>query len=461
MVITNQRVYESNIEEFIALCEGSKVQQLKIWLNYLRYDLNKSERKIISLASLGGMLEFYDFTIYGLFSVYFAQQFFPSDNYLISIIASYTVFVVGYIARPIGGIIFSHIGDEIGRKIVLILTMALMGVASLGLGLLPTYAQIGVWAPILMLLCRLIQGLAIGGELPSMIVYVAETMPDKRGYGMSGIFAGTISGLIPGMLINLLLTHYLTLDQINRYGWRIPFILGGLLCFVAYLVRSKLHETVAFSNLKIRNKLPFVELLQHHFSKIIIGVGLVSIMATPVILAIIFMPTYLTKIIKLDPVIVSNATLMATIVSVISVYIMGVIANKFNVYKLMRNCSILILFAAAVCYLAIANGYNLMFALSIFAMLQGALVPLPAILLSQLFPTSIRLSGVALSYNISFVIFGGMVPMVVTGMINVTGLTYVAPIFCLTIASIIAVWALSKVRKYLIKEDVRMPVQPH
>ena len=172
-------------------------------------------------------------------------------------------------------------------------------------------------------------------------------------------------------------------------------------------------------------------------------------MATPIILVIIFMPTYLTKIIQLEPGVVSNATLIATVVSVISIYIMGILANRFDVYKLMRNCSILIIFAASVCYFVIANGYNLIFALSIFALLQGLLVPLPAILLSQLFPTHIRLSGVALSYNISFVIFGGMTPIIVTGMINVTGLTYTAPILCLTIASGIATWALSSANDHI------------
>jgi MFS family permease len=425
------------------------MQQRKTWLKFLKYDLNRTEGKIITLASLGGMLEFYDFTIYGLFSVYFAKQFFPSDNHLISIIASYVVFVVGYIARPIGGIIFSHIGDEIGRKAVLIITMALMGFASLGLGLLPTYAQIGIWAPILMLLCRLTQGLAIGGELPGMIVYVSESMPNKQGYGMGGIFAGTVSGLLPGMLINMLLTQYLTLDQINSFGWRIPFILGGLLCFVAYLVRSKLHETRAFNNLKIRDRFPFVELLQHHFSKVMIGVGLVSIMATPIILVIIFMPTYLTKIIKLDHTVVSNATLVATVVSTISIYAMGIIVNKFNIYKLVQNLAILIIFASGLCYFAIANSYNLMLALSIFAIFQGLLVPLPAILLCRLFPTHIRLSGVALSYNISFVIFGGMTPIIVTGIINLSGLIYIAPMICLTITSAVTLLALYKARKYV------------
>ena len=116
------------------------------------YDLSSEQKKIVVLSSLGGLLEFYDFTIYGLFAVYFAQQFFPSSNEFIAIIASYSIFVVGYIVRPLGGILFSHIGDEIGRKTVLIITMILMGVSSLGMGLLPTYAQIGWFAPLLLTL---------------------------------------------------------------------------------------------------------------------------------------------------------------------------------------------------------------------------------------------------------------------------------------------------------------------
>ena len=178
--------------------------------------------------------------------MYFATQFFPSGDRFAAIMATYAVFLIGYVIRPIGGIIFSHIGDEIGRKTVLILTMVLMGVASLGIGFLPTYASIGIWAPILMVLLRLLQGLAIGGELPSTIVYVTESIPEQRGYAIGGTFTGALAGLIPGMLLNILMTHTLTAEQLNNFGWRIPFIIGGLLCFIAYQIRRKLHETSAF-----------------------------------------------------------------------------------------------------------------------------------------------------------------------------------------------------------------------
>ncbi|MFZ4115836.1 MAG: MFS transporter [Chthoniobacterales bacterium] len=410
--------------------------------------LNKEQRRIVVLASVGGMLEFYDFTIYGLFATYFAEQFFPSNNSFTTIISTYAVFFIGYVARPLGGIIFSHLGDEIGRKTVMIVTMILMGLASLGLGLLPTYSLIGLWAPVLMLLLRLLQGLAIGGELPSMIVYIAESLPDQRGIAMGGIFAGTIGGLIPGMLINLLLTYYLTVQQIHDFGWRIPFILGSLLCFVGYQVRNKLHETAAFSNLKQHYKFPLGELVRHHFGKVLLGAGLVSIMATSIILAIIFMPTYLTKILKFQPSQVSQIMLWMTVLSIASVYIGGVLTTRFSPYVLMKSCLILLVVASAACYLMLANNHQLSIALALFAIAQGSIACLPPLFLSYLFPLPIRLSGVALSYNIGFVFFGGLTPIVVTTLIGYTHMNYLIPFLCLLVVALLAFFCLAKVKNY-------------
>lgn len=411
---------------------------------WLSYNLDSEQRKVVLLSSMGGLLEFYDFTIYGLFAGYFAHQFFPAHDEFISIIASYSVFVVGYVVRPVGGIIFSHIGDAIGRKTVLIMTMVLMGVASVGIALLPTYEQIGIYAPALMLLFRLIQGLAIGGELPSMIVYVSESMPDKRAQGMGGIFSGTVAGLIPGMLINLAIVKFLTPEAINSYGWRIPFLVGGLLCFIAYRVRRELHESIAFKKVHKHESLPFAELLQHHLGKVLIGAGLVSIMATPIILAIIFMPTYLTKIVKADPSAVSQAVLIATFISVASIYIMGKLLNTQNLFKLSYISLVGLLLSAVICYSMIAMNLNLIIALAIFAVFQGFLVTIPPIFLSHLFPIEVRLTGVALSYNISFVLFGGVTPIVVTSMIEKTGMIYFTPVLVLLVSILFVAWAISK-----------------
>jgi MFS family permease len=411
------------------------------------YALNSEQQKVIFLAGLGGMLEFYDFTIYGLFATYFASQFFPSKDSLIAIIASYTIFVVGYVIRPLGGILFSHIGDEIGRKSVLILTMVLMGLSSLGMGLLPTYAQIGLAAPALMLLLRLIQGLAIGGELPSMIVYVSETMPQLRGYGMGGVFSLTVAGLIPGMLLNLWITHHFSPEQLHAFGWRIPFLIGGVLCFIAYRVRRELHETSAFKKLKHHRLIPFLEVIKHHNLKVMIGIGLIAAIATPITLAIIFMPTYLINILHFAPQAVSDTIFAATVVSVIAAYIMGIVANKFNLFTVTKYSLLGMLIAGAICYWLLSLHNYLTLAVMIFALLQGAVIPLMPIFLSYLFPIDIRLTGVALSYNLSFVVFAGLVPLFVTSIIDLTHLQYLAPAVALFICVALGLCAVSAMRK--------------
>jgi MFS family permease len=413
--------------------------------------LNTEQKKIIFLASVGGLLEFYDFTIYGLFAVYFSNQFFPTENQLTSIIASYSVFVIGYIARPIGGIIFSHIGDKIGRKTVMVITMVLMGFASIGLGLSPTYDQIGIWAPILMVLFRLIQGLAIGGELPSTIVFGTESISNQRGLAMGVVFAVTIAGLLLGMVINSLIINNLSTNQISSFGWRIPFILGGLLCIVAYQVRNNLHETAAFKNLKHHDSLPIAELLKHHLAKIIIGIGLTSTMATPITLALIFMPTYLIKIVKLDPTLISNSILITTTLSIIATLCIGILADKINIFKLFKNLILLLTIAATICYYMIYMQMNIIIAISIFAIVQGALVALSPILLSYIFPVHIRLSGIALSYNISFVIFAGLTPILISALIGQTHMTYLVPVVWLMFTACIGLTALSKSQKYIPK----------
>jgi MFS family permease len=394
------------------------------------------------LSAMGGLLEFYDFSVYSLFAVYFATQFFPSTDKFAAIMATYAVFLIGYVIRPIGGIIFSHIGDEIGRKTVLILTMVLMGMASLGIGFLPTYASIGIWAPILIVLLRLLQGLAIGGELPSTIVYVTESIPEQRGFAIGATFTGALAGLIPGMLLNIVMTHTLTTEQLNAFGWRIPFIIGGLLCFIAYQIRRKLHETSAFMAIKKHDKFPLFELFRHHLGKLIIGIGLIAIIATPIMLVLLFMPTYLMKILNLSADAVSNAIFLITIFSVISVYIAAVLTKYCSTVSLMKFSLIGIVIGAALCYFMLSHQHNVVVAMIVFTLFQGMLITFPLPLLGVLFPVQIRLTGVALSYNLAFVLFGGLTPIIVIALIQKTHMAYMVPFLWLFVVSVLASVAL-------------------
>lgn len=408
----------------------------------------KEHKKIVILSALGGMLEFYDFTIYGLFALYFAAQFFPATDRITALIASYSVFFIGYVVRPIGGIIFSHIGDEFGRKMVLILTMVLMGIASFGLGCLPTYAQIGIWAPILMTTLRLLQGLAIGGELPSMIVYASETVPEKRGFVLGVTFAGTLFGLVFGMLVNVILIQLLTNDQLSSFGWRLPFILGGLLCFVAYQVRKQLHETFVFMNLKEHKKFPLGELLRHHFGKFVMGVGVAAIIATSIMLTLIFMPTYLTKIVNISAELSTHAVFFAALVSVFSIYVTGRLADKISPYVLMQYSLLGFVLSGAIGYFALSQHINLYASLFLLAVFEGALVAISVVLLSTIFPANIRLTGVALSYNVAFVLFGGLMPVIIMPLIEHTQMPYLIPFLWLVFVVVLSFSAIQMLKNY-------------
>ncbi|HLX54654.1 MAG TPA: MFS transporter [Aquella sp.] len=206
---------------------------------------------------------------------------------------------------------------------------------------------------------------------------------------------------------------------------------------------------VHWAEFYFKDRFPFIELLHHHLKEVVIGVGLVSIMATPIALVIIFMPTYLHKIVGLPANMVGDAVLIATIICIIFTYVMGMLANKFNIAKLMIWGIILLVVSAILCYSGIAHDYNLILSIGIFAIFQGALITLPPIFLSYLFPAHVRLSGVALSYNIAFVIFAGLTPIVVTSLIEKTGWIFVSPMLWMGVVAIIAILATLKAKQYI------------
>lgn len=407
------------------------------------------EKKILFLASLGGMLEFYDFVIYGIFSAYFANQFFPGHDTLMSIIESYVVFVLGYLARPIGGIFFSHIGDEKGRKQVLIITVILMGVSSLGIGVLPTYASIGIFAPILLLLLRLLQGLAIGGELPSTYVYIRESIPHKASLSFGIIMSVIVSGLLVGMIINFILTRVFDHQQLIDFGWRIPFFIGGALCLVSYKIRQQLHETHAFEAIKNKPEFPILHLFKHHTQAVVAGTLITAVLAISIVTFIVFMPTYLLKILKLNPMIVSSNTLYLVVIAAMVALYIGYITEKLrlNLNKTFKILVILSMLLSGLAFFILEAGYSLILPIIILGGIVGFFSILSPAIITTLFPTEVRLTGVALCYNIAFSIFGGLAPIVITSIIKDGGNIYLVPFACVNIIYIFGLIAISSIKK--------------
>ncbi len=392
--------------------------------------MNQEERRIVSLAALGGMLELYDFAIYGTFAIYFAHKFFPTNNPYTVLMETYMVFMLGFILRPIGGIIFSHLGDEFGRKRVLVYTILIMGISSLGISLLPTYQQIGILAPILLLIMRLLQGLAVGGELPTTYVYISEAMPDKRflafGYTMAGVF----SGYLFAALINFAMVKAFSKAELNDYAWRLPFALGGIVCIISYKIRKTLRETKAFQEIMNKPKLPIVYLIKNYRPQIIAGIVFSAVQQVFSIIAIIYMPSYLNAILKVDMTTISTILPIGLIATVVTIALLGIFFNKHktNIHSMLIITLIINILIMPVSYYliylktSIVGGY---IAMMIVHGIIGLLIPL---YLTMLFPANIRLSGVALCYNLSVASFGGMAPIIVTSLMKRSGLVFLSPV---------------------------------
>lgn len=404
------------------------------------------EKKVLILSSLGGMLEFYDFIIYGIFSVYFAHQFFPTHDSLMAIIESYVVFVLGYLVRPIGGIIFSHIGDEKGRKQVLITTVVLMGVSSLGIGLLPTYASIGIFAPILLLVLRLLQGIAIGGELPSTYVYVSESIARYRSSSAFGIvMSGIISGLLLGMIINFIVSHNLTHEQITNFGWRIPFFIGGAICLISYKIRQQLQETKAFKGIANRPIFPILAVFKYHLKPLIIATIATGTLAFSIVTFVIFIPTYLLKIVKISPSLASTSSLITIIVGAVITVVTGYLIEKLGINLKKAFCRLLLisLVIVAIAFFMLSQSINnIIIPMILLGMIVGFFTITAPDFITQLFPTEVRLTGVALGYNLGFTIFGGLAPIVITSIIRSGNDKFMVPAICSIIIYILGIIAI-------------------
>jgi MFS family permease len=406
------------------------------------YNFTKYEQRILFLGSMGALLESYDFYIYMLFSGYFATQFFPNNNVLISLIYTYIIFFIGYIIRPIGAIFFSHIGDAHGRKLVMLITMVIMGISSVGIAILPNYDHVGIYASILLLLLRMLQGLSIGGEFPSIMVYLKETLPANRlGTAIGMMISAGIFGVVFGIIINLILVHFLNLAQLESFGWRIPFLLGGGLCFISYQLRQKLHETNIFQKLQHKNKIPFFDLCSNHMKKVFIGIGLESIGAIAVTMAVFFMPVYLLKIVKLSPYTIGHSMVFAAITSASAIYISGVICDRVNMHKFLAYGVCGMVLSGILCYYMIVTWHSVTIFVIIFAFFQGIVSTTPVII-TRLFPTEVCLSGVAFSYNMSVMLFVGLTPLIIVKLIDFSQQLFLVPVIVLIVAGVIGLVSL-------------------
>jgi MFS family permease len=258
--------------------------------------------RLVLLASLGGTLEFYDFVIFGIFARDISDAVFPAADPLAALMATFAAFAAGYLARPIGGIVLAHYGDRYGRRTVFIWSVFVMSAATLGMGLVPTYAQIGVAASVLMVLLRLVQGFCLGGELPGALTYVVETAPRQAPLVSGVVFACVTMGVAVATMVSLSVRTFLDPALVPYYGWRIAFVLGGLGGVLSFWLRRSLEESPEFERMKsLASRRPFSEMLRTHPRQFLVGSALLA--GTGCFNGLFFshLPAYLSTVLGVDP----------------------------------------------------------------------------------------------------------------------------------------------------------------
>ncbi len=379
--------------------------------------------RVVLLASLGGTLEFYDFVIFGIFAKDIADAVFPAANPIASLMASFAAFAAGYLARPLGGIVLSHYGDRFGRRKVFIWSVFVMSAATLGMGLVPSYAQWGVAASALMVILRLVQGFCLGGELPGALTYVVETAPRIAPLVSGLVFACVTMGVAVATGVSLSVRTFLDPEMVPLYGWRIAFVLGGMGGVLTFWLRRALEESREFERMKsLASKQPFSEMLRTHARQVFVGSAVLAGTATFNGLFFSHLPAHLSAVLQYDPrqaVFSQTAGVLAAAIGILGT---GWIGDRIPPRYLLRAGVGLLMLLAMPFYAALeARSGSLTLICVLAGLCSGLTNGSFAVLLTDLFPTRIRFTGVALIFNVSFTLFSGMAPLAATTLIRETG----------------------------------------
>ncbi|WP_153101948.1 MFS transporter [Paraburkholderia hayleyella] len=386
--------------------------------------LGRSDYKTLGLAALGGALEFYDFIIFVFFATTIGQLFFPPaiPDWLRQL-QTFGIFAAGYLARPLGGIIMAHFGDLLGRKRMFTLSVLLMSVPTLLMGLLPTYASIGLLAPVLLLLFRVMQGAAVGGEVPGAWVFVSEHVPSRHiGYACGTLTAGLTAGILLGSLVASAVNRHFLPEEILAYGWRVPFLLGGVFGLFSVYLRRWLHETPVFAEMQQRQSLaaeiPLKAVLRDHGRAVIVSMLLTWMLSAAIVVVILMTPTLLQKQFHVPPATALLANALATLCLSVGCVVAGTIAGRFGARRTIFIGALLLATSYYLMFQQVALDVSTLLPLyALTGFLVGVIGALPFVMVKA-FPAVVRFSGISFSYNIAYAVFGGLTPVVVSLMMK-------------------------------------------
>ncbi|MBW8079032.1 MAG: MFS transporter [Gallionella sp.] len=382
--------------------------------------LPRRDYRTLSLAALGGALEFYDFIIFVFFAVVIGKLFFPADmpDWLRQA-QTFGIFAAGYLARPLGGIVMAHFGDLLGRKRMFTLSIFLMSVPTLAIGLLPTYASIGIWAPILLLALRVVQGAAIGGEVPGAWVFVTEHVPARHvGFACGTLTAGLTGGILLGSLVATAVNHAYSPAELFATGWRVPFIIGGIFGFVSVWLRQWLHETPVFKEMQVRqalaDELPLKQVIRAHKPAIALTMLLTWLLSAAIVVMILMTPTLVQKLYAIPATTALQANSIATLFLSMGCVVFGALSDRYGAGRVLMLGCLMLGLTSMLFYMQMATAPENIYALyALCGFFVGVIGVVPSTAV-RLFPPVVRFSGLSFSYNVAYAIFGGLTPVMVS-----------------------------------------------
>ncbi|MGD8576900.1 MAG: MFS transporter [Thiohalophilus sp.] len=392
------------------------------------FHLPRDQRKTATIAGIiGNIIEWYDFALYGFMATVLSSLFFPSDNRTASLLATYGVFAAGFVMRPLGSAVFGWLGDTIGRSKTMLISVAMMALPTVLLGLLPTYALIGIWAPVLLVTIRLIQGLSVGGEFSSSVTYLVETSaPDKRGLSGSMANVGSMLGMLLGSGVATAATSFFNENQLYDWGWRVPFLFGAVLGIIAILLRRHLPHSEHFKRHEREHgrTSPLKEAFTVNGKQTLQGTLFASGYGALFYLTLVYLPNWLSEYTSMELSTAMRINTAATAMMVLLIPFMAWISDRY-----IRRTRMIALAIAMMAIIILPLQYWMdqdsllaaiiaQFGLAILIAIPCGVGPATFV---ELFPTEDRLSGYSVAFNIGLGIVGGSTPMIATWLIDVSG----------------------------------------
>ena len=414
--------------------------------------IDPTVRKAITGASIGNAVEWFDFAIYGFLAVYIAGNFFPDGNETANLLNTFAIFAAAFFMRPLGGFVFGPLGDRLGRQRVLAVVILLMSAATLGIGLLPTYASIGVAAPLLLLLLRCLQGFSAGGEYGGGAVYLAEyARPERRGLTVTFIAWSGVLGFLLGSITVTLLEAFLPDEAMSTYGWRIPFLVAAPLGLVGLYIRLRLDDTPEFTKLDAADRAsasPLREAVGTARRAILQVIGMFIVFNVGYYVVFTFLPNYFITSLYFSETLSFVSITLASLVALILILPLAALSDRVGRKPLLLFASVAFIVLGYPLFLLMNSGSVVAAIVGhcVLAAIESVYVATAVTAGVELFTTRVRYSGFSIGYNISVAVFGGTTPYVVTWLTAATG-NNLAPALYLIAAAVVSVLTVLTLRE--------------